>query len=99
VRWSCVLALLVGCGPGEEVAAILALDPDVASGGEQYQDHCAQCHNVDGTGISGPNIQFVGDQVVVDVLLDPPQSMRDPVEAARLTDQDIADIAAYVERL
>ncbi len=96
--WLPGLALLIACAPpSEEVQAILDLEAVAAEGRAPYEDHCATCHDIDGTGILGPDIRYFGQREVVQVLLDPPQAMERELRDVDLEDQQIADIAAYVE--
>ena len=93
-----LLTLLFGCGDTAREQAILDLTGDVAAGATLYAGNCATCHAADGTGGSGPDLvaaQPSSDKVVSLVLYgeDAMPSFAD------LSDQEIADIVAFVEAL
>jgi mono/diheme cytochrome c family protein len=94
--------LLAGCNSdpiAERVDAIAALSGDADAGGEGYDLYCAQCHAADGGGVStdpelnGPPINGLAVEEVAINLLDPGPAMP---SFRSLTDQEIADIAAWV---
>ncbi|MCA9491382.1 MAG: cytochrome c [Myxococcales bacterium] len=93
------LALLVGCGGdgggGSRVDDIMALTGDAAAGATVFDANCAVCHGADGTGGSGPDITSKSNpDEVAGYVLDGAEGMTafDGV----LTDQEIADVVAYV---
>ncbi len=96
------LALVVGCddgisnGRGDD---ILALSGDVATGRTLYTSNCQSCHAADGAGVDdlGANIQETDIDVVVDAVLNGRTGMT--AYAEFFSDQQIADIAAFVETL
>ncbi|MBX2799263.1 MAG: cytochrome c [Myxococcales bacterium] len=103
IRSAVVALFLVGCSgetePADNRAAdILALTGDVTAGQTGYETYCDLCHGAMGEGVegSGSNIQGVGASNTVGVVLNPPEGMSD---YSILMDQEIADIAAYVETL
>ena len=86
---------LAGCATGDSrVDTILGLGGDAANGGTVYAANCAGCHGADATGGSGPNI--AGDTEVdemASVILNGEEEMP---AFDTLTDQEIADIIAWV---
>lgn len=94
------LALLVGCGgddegTGSRVDDIMALTGDAAAGETVFANNCAVCHGADGTGGSGPDITGEDSaEEVAEIVLNGEEGMTafDGV----LTDQEIADVVAYV---
>ena len=98
IRLGVGLAALVfaGCGSkGARVDDILALEGDPVNGAEVYAANCASCHAADGSGGSGPNIQGEDeDAEVAEVVLEGEEDM--PAFDGDLTDQEIADVVAYV---
>ncbi len=90
-----VMFAMVGCGSTKRVDEISALDGDPANGAVVFADNCAGCHGADGTGGSGPNITNEGEKdEVIEVIVDGEGDM--PSFDGDLTDQEIADVAAYV---
>ena len=97
-----LLPLLVACGEegGEtsRVDDILALTGDATAGATVYADNCASCHGTDATGGSGPAIAGMGEtEEMAEVILEGEGDMTafDGV----ISDQDIADVIAYVQSL
>lgn len=88
------------------VRRVLALDGDAASGERVYRT-CAVCHLADGSGRpDGTFPQLAGQhrQVIVKQLVDIREGRRHnpvmkPYTEALVDDQDIADVAAYIESL
>ncbi len=99
-RWTLVLTLLpmVACG-SQKAADIAALDGDLANGEVVYDDSCASCHGAAGSGGSGPALdgESEGTEEIIDIILTGEGDM--PSFEGDLTDQEIADVAAYVESL
>jgi cytochrome c551 len=96
-----VLMGVVGCSGDDGEAQtrdeiILSLTPDLVAGETGYVDNCSACHAADGSGGVGPNLVGVGADTTVNAMLNPPGGMND---YSNLTDQEIADIAGYVESL
>jgi mono/diheme cytochrome c family protein len=95
------LTLLACSGGGTEsdpVAAITALTGDTASGETLFSSNCASCHGAAGEGVSAPAIAGLdftdGD---ISLVLNGEDGM--PAFGESLSDQDIADIIAYVGTL
>jgi len=92
--------LLGGCADGESGGRqddILALSSDLASGESLFDANCQSCHAADGSGGLGSNIQQVDVDLVVDAMLNGRTGMESYADL--LTDQEMADIAGYVETL
>lgn len=99
----CTLVLVVGAAwaqpPG--FVAILGLTPDVEAGAQIAANVCSECHGETGNG-TDPAVPRLGGQVHPYLVIQlwnfrdggrPGTEM--PEIAADLTDQDIADVAAY----
>lgn len=68
---------------------------DTSAGAALYADNCASCHGSAGGGGSAPNIAGISDSAgVIDIILNGTSGM--PGFASSLTDQEIADILAYL---
>lgn len=84
-----------GCGAYSD---ILALDGDATVGATVYADNCASCHASDGTGGTGPDLTaHVGhhsESELVTVIAEGDGVM--PAFASTLTDQEIADVLAFL---
>lgn len=96
---------LVACGDdpvAERVDQIVALEGDDAAGAVIYEGYCAQCHGADGAGVtsdpdlSGPPIDGIQATDLAINVLDPGPEMP---SFRTLTDQEIADVAAWVASL
>lgn len=88
-------------GNDSRVDTILALTPDAAAGQTVFADTCglASCHGADGntpgtasTKKLSDEIAELGDAAVVSVIIDGKDSM----PAQSLSDQQVADVLAYV---
>jgi mono/diheme cytochrome c family protein len=90
------LAVLAACGGKDDrVEEILALDGDADAGAEVFGSSCAGCHGADGGGGSGPNLQGEDEaEDVAEMVLTGDGSM--PAFDGELSDQEIADVVAYV---
>jgi mono/diheme cytochrome c family protein len=90
---------LAGCGGGDDrVDAVLALSGDPANGQTKFVEHCAECHKEDATGGSGPNLVGHADpEGFVTQVIDGGETM--PPFGDALSDQEIADIHAWIESL
>lgn len=94
-----VLALLSGCNAASsnlDVTRILDLTPDNNNGATVYADSCAVCHGATGGGGSGPKLAGASYAIdrVIDTVLTGKESM--PAFSGTLSDQEIADVSAYV---
>ena len=92
-----VVALgLTGCATGDSrTNTILGLSGDAANGGTVFAANCASCHGAAGDGGSGPAI--AGDTEVdeiASIVLNGEEEM--PAFADTLSDQEIADVIAWV---
>jgi mono/diheme cytochrome c family protein len=93
------VSLLAACNAtpsSSDVARIAALTPDNANGTTVYDDHCAVCHGATGGGGTGVKLasSAYALDTVIGAVFDGKESM--PAFSASLTDQEIADVAAYV---
>lgn len=92
-----VSLFLAGCA-SNQAADILALEGDATAGETLFADNCASCHGADATGGTGPDLVAEGfDEDGVNIILDGEEDM--PSFSADLSDQDIADIIAWVDSL
>jgi len=98
------LVLAAGCGDkGEDTAdpitEILALSGDASSGEELYPSHCAACHGADGEGGTAPSmtelIPPLSDEEIVDAIYGGTSGGM-PAYSAQLSEQEIADVLAYL---
>ena len=77
---------------------ILALTGDASAGTATYETNCQGCHGADGDGPVGTNLQgWVMTEESVNAIIDGKGSM--PGFGAYFTDQEIADLVAFVETL
>jgi len=91
------LVFLVGCATEGDSAVddILMLSGDVVAGETLYGTNCESCHAEDGSGGIGNDIREVDAATAVDAMWEGRDGM---VSFSNLlTEQEIADIAAYVE--
>src|SRR5690349_18749042 len=90
-------AILLGLLAG----AIPAQNPDTANGKRLFEvKACYECHGWRGQGgLSGPRLAQtkLTLQAFRDILRNPPPSNMPPYRAAVLTDQEIADLFAYIQ--
>lgn len=95
-RLGVLFVALMGCNGGESrLDQVLALTGDEGDGATVFADNCAVCHGADGSGGSGPNIQGEDElEEVIGVVLSGEEEM--PSFDGDLSDQEIADVAAYV---
>lgn len=97
---TCVTAtLLAGCG-GEDVDHILALDGDPENGAAVYSSTCgtSACHGSTGTNGPAPDLRehldHHDDEDVASVIVGGSGDM----PAQNLSDQDVADVLAYMRQ-
>lgn len=93
------LTLLAACNAtpsNSDVARIAALTPDNANGTTVFADNCAVCHGDTGGGGTGPKLagKAIALDTVIDTVFNGKESM--PEFGSSLTDQEIADVSAYV---
>jgi len=91
------LALLAACSEPRPVAEALALQGVAERGKAQYQMVCARCHGQEGGGMARTpalrgRVHGLGDEVVMDAML----NGRGAMARTRLTDQQAADVLAYL---
>ena len=91
-----LLISLLGCASSRE-DDILALTGDTTNGGTVFAANCASCHGTDATGGSGPSIAGVAADEAVSIVLAGEEDM--PAFDGEITDQEIADVLAYIESL
>ncbi|MBM4366549.1 MAG: cytochrome c [Deltaproteobacteria bacterium] len=91
--------LALACAPTTQTDEILALDGDSEAGATAFADNCAGCHAEDGSGGSGPALVGEADEgeAFVDIVLEGKADM--PSFADVLSNQDIADVLAFVQSL
>ena len=88
-------------GEGEEadpvrVERISQLSGDVARGESLYQSQCAGCHGADGGGGSAPGVAGEEAEETIEASLEGPEDMP---AYDHFEDQEIADLAAFIESL
>jgi mono/diheme cytochrome c family protein len=96
--WPLLVAAMVGCETRElRVQAVVELEGDAVSGEEVYDEHCASCHGVGGSG--GMTIGQISAEEMAEQILAGGSSTvyayMPPFEAT-LEDQQIADVIAYL---
>jgi mono/diheme cytochrome c family protein len=90
--WSAVMVGLIACG-GDDTGTTVEGDP--VAGEQVYLDNCAICHADDGTGGTGPDVTGEDDEAeIAGVVENGTGDM--PGFADTLSEQDIADVAAFV---
>jgi mono/diheme cytochrome c family protein len=94
--------MIAACGSDDdkpqERALVIAGSPGSAeSGAVLFARHCAVCHGAQGQGFAGPDLRVdaLTRDRIIEIVLRGRGSM--PSFADRLSDQDIADIAAHIE--
>ena len=95
VKLAVLGCIVVACSV-DRVEAILALSGDPVRGARLFSDHCAGCHDADGSGGSAPDVRGLDAATVALNMLAGPGEMTD---FSDLPDADIADITAHVEAL
>jgi mono/diheme cytochrome c family protein len=109
--WAWAVVIAAACEELEErstderVEAILALDGDPASGEAIYAETCAGCHAESGLGVDDPTEPGIGENLTevveaeddtefVRAILEGEGEM--PAFADELSDEEIADVLAYI---
>ena len=88
---------MTACNEGDdENTSILALTGDEINGEVLYDANCAACHGTSAEGASGPAIYDEDDHDFVEAIQEGEGSMP---AFPDLSDQDIADIIAFVRTL
>ena len=92
-----LLAACAGGAKDDRVTTILGLTGDTAAGETLYGTQCIGCHGADATGGSGSNLVAAyaegEDEESLDIIINGDGDM--PAFGESLSDQDIADLAAY----
>ena len=90
--------LLTACGGSDPIDDILALEGDVSNGETLFSSNCTSCHPADGTEGTGPALNAVvptlDDASMATSIANGVGIM--PVFSNALTNQEIADVMAYV---
>jgi cytochrome c6 len=94
-------ALVAACGGNPDAATIAALSGDSANGKTLYENNCQVCHGPNGkTGTANKDIVHEAkDETTeaISTILDGDGTM--PSWRAQLTNQQVADIIAYLKTL
>lgn len=93
-----MMLLTTACGPDERVRTIVSLTGDVTAGKTLFEGNCLGCHGASGTGGSYQvNITNVNDdEKVADIVL---SGDGDMPAFDSWSDQEVADVVAYVKSL
>jgi mono/diheme cytochrome c family protein len=85
-------------GTGDRVDTILALTGDAAAGDALYVSSCQLCHGTNGEGIpnSGSDLRPVGDAELVETILYGVDGTAMVAFEDQFSDQDVADLTAFV---
>ena len=92
------------CAHSERAMDIAALDGDLSNGRVLYQEYCASCHGENGDDGSGPsllrrsNIEMSVEENA-DEIIERMEEKGRRADRVYLSDQEIADIIAYVREL
>jgi len=92
-----LLVALLGCSEPKPVEPVLALEGSAQRGEARFQMECARCHGASGGGAGGTpalagRVHELPDAEVVDAML----NGRGAMMRLRLTDQQAADVLAYL---
>lgn len=95
IRTALALVLLAGCAE-DRVKTITDLTGDATAGADVFAANCASCHAADGTGGTGPDLTAEAEDPaeIAEYVLYGEDEM--PAFDGDLTDQEIADVVAYV---
>ncbi len=95
------LVLLLACAAEVDPVRmddVLALEGDPVAGEAIYEERCQECHGPSGDGQgSGPPLSGLSEEEVLEAVLAGPCFM--PSYADDLSDQELADVTAYVASL
>jgi ubiquinol-cytochrome c reductase cytochrome c subunit len=90
-----LLTALAACGSSESTG----LPTGVATSGlPLYSAQCMSCHGITGTGLSGPSIISKSASGIQTAVRNGPGDMPAWTES-EISDQDLADIIAYIDSL
>lgn len=95
-----LLSLVVVSACGDSRAeTIAALDGDSSAGATVFEQNCQGCHGANAAGGSGPNLAGEADEPeeVINTILHGDGEM--PSFEQTLTDQEIADVVAFLQSL
>lgn len=100
--WRCIvgmsLSLLMSCGVTDNVTSIYELVGDGTRGASLYNANCAQCHGPQGTMSANAAREAKSNpKAAISIILRGEDSM--PSFEGKLSNQDIADIVAYLKTL
>ena len=99
MKWTMIVLAamsLAGCGDkGDDTAADLTGDP--VAGETVFSSTCAACHGADGSGGSGPSMTDEVPDQTEDEMKDIILNGYDAMPAQSLTDQEVADVIAYLD--
>jgi mono/diheme cytochrome c family protein len=90
------IGLFTACEDKDSANSVLALTGDEANGEVLYDTNCSVCHGASAEGASGPAIYNEDADDFVEAIQQGEGSMP---AFPDLTDQDIADIIAFVDTL
>jgi mono/diheme cytochrome c family protein len=92
------VSVLVACGADDGGEGDGGGGGDATAGRALYETNCAACHGAGGEGSgSYPSIVGEGGSDAIDIVTNGDGGM--PAFGGRLTEQEIADVVAYVETL
>ena len=98
----CLTLLTLGCGGSDPEHPAYGLTGSASDGADVYADTCASCHGADGSGGTGSALTETGPGMsrteIIDILIDGIPGTSMVSYRSILTAQEIADVAAYVER-
>jgi mono/diheme cytochrome c family protein len=94
-----VLVALAACG-GDRASTILGLEGDKKDGAEVFAANCESCHGADGkSGTAKENVPGEDEGEIVDAVLNGKEDGAMPSFGDDLTDQEIADLLAFIKTL
>ena len=91
--------LMTGCAVSDRALEIAELDGDVITGKTLYEEHCEACHGSDGTerpSLLRPDIIDLTKAEHADIIIERMEDRGPRTERTYLSNQEIADIIAYV---
>ncbi|MBW3667808.1 MAG: cytochrome c [Actinobacteria bacterium] len=101
-----VLTLVVATTTGPSAAVQAVAEGDADAGAEVYRANCAMCHGADAAGMMGmhPALRGAVDRLTVEgveVTVRNGRATMPPMPAfgSRLSDEEIADVIAYIDAL
>ena len=95
-----VLTFFYACAPSDRALSIAELEGSITLGRASYDTNCALCHGTEGRGGRGPNLvkhlKHHDDAEFIDMIIEGGGVM--PSYASK-SDQEIADLMAYIKTL